>query len=102
MEPFITFKDTDKNGELQYYILQRAFPHFCGVILNVPPEDSLMVAPVSGYHLYITFAGTLQGNYLLSRADIEKQLYDVFSSMASWYYENRVLKDQKRYKKFKI
>lgn len=102
MEPYITFKDTDKDNVLQYYVLQRAFPHYCGVILTVPQADSLMTIPFPGYHLYLTFSGTLAGNYLLSRRDMEVDLLESFTKMADWYFRNRIAINEKRYKKFKI
>jgi hypothetical protein len=102
MEPYITYRDFNNKGELEYYILQRKFPHYQGVILEQPKDGAIMTAPVSCHHLYITFAGTIQGNYVLSKAALELELSSVFEDMANWFYSKRVVTDPKRYKKFKI
>lgn len=102
MEPFITYKEKDVEGNLQYYVLQRSFPHYQAIILNAPVEGAIVTVPVSGYHLYLTFAGTIRGNYLLAKADTEKELFVVFEDMARWFYINMVLANSNRYKKFKI
>lgn len=101
MEPFITFKDTDKSGELQYYILQRAYPHFQGVILTLPKEGAIAEAVVPEYNLFVSYAGTISGNYILSKRDIDAECQFVMQQMADWFYNNRVLKEPKKYKKFK-
>jgi hypothetical protein len=102
MEPFITFRDTDKNGELQYYILQRAFPHFIGVIKYKPSDTALYYISVSAHHLYILFAGTLQGNFLPGYKDAVEEMEAVIRNMAEWFYANRVIVEPNKYKKWKI
>ncbi len=102
MEPFITYRDKDKAGELQYYILQRAFPHFQGVILTYPKEGAFAESIVSGYNMYISYAGTISGNYILSKRDIESECQFVMQKMAEWFYANRILKESRKYKKFKV
>lgn len=102
MNPFITFRDKDKNNELQYYILQREFPHFCGLISHYPKEGDLANQSISGYSLWITFSGTIRGQIIPSYTNIAKEINSVFESMASWFYANRILTDKKRFEKFKI
>lgn len=102
MEPYITFRDTDKNGELQYYVLQGVFPHFVGIVLNHPKEGAIAEASVLNYHIYISFGGTIQGNYILSKKDINKELQQTMQSMADWFYKSRILVEPKRFKKWAI
>jgi hypothetical protein len=102
MSPYITYRDTDKSGVLQYFILQRKFPHYQAVILDRPKDGAIVCMPIPGYQLYVTFAGTIQGNYVLSKADLQQELQTVFEQMTDWYYKERILTDQKKYKKFKI
>lgn len=102
MEPFITYKEKDVNGDDRFYILQRSFPHYQGIILEQPKDGALAIAPISGHHLYITYAGTIQGNYILAKADVQSEVQSVFQKMAEWFYIKMVSVDPKRYKKFKI
>lgn len=102
MEPFITYKEKDVNGDDLYFVLQRKFPHYQAVVLEQPKEGAIVSVPVSGHHLYLTFAGNIQGNYIPARFDVERELQDVFEKMAQWFYMKMVLVNPKRYKKFKI
>jgi hypothetical protein len=102
MNQFITFRDKDENGEMQYYVLQRAFPHFVGRISPVPIEGALANEPVAGYNLYVTFNGTLVGNLIPNYRNIQAEISSVFLSMALWFHAERVLLDTSRFKKFKI
>lgn len=102
MSPFITFRDRDANGELQYYILQREFPHFVGILVSQPVEHSLAQSPISGHYLWVAFAGTLRGNIIPGYQDIQNEIESVFQNMAAWYYTNRIEPDLKKYRKWKI
>jgi hypothetical protein len=102
MQPFITFRDLDKNGELKYYIMQRDEPHFVGIISAERYLDALVESAVPGYNLYIVFNGVLKGNYIPLRKDIKSEAQSVFDNMASWYWTERIQIDPKRYKKLKI
>ena len=102
MNPYITFRDNDKEGRLQYYVLQREFPHFVGMISERPFESTLMQMPISGYNLWLVSAGTLRGNLVPGYNNLTEQMASVFESMAAWYKANRIDKDEKKYKKFKI
>lgn len=100
--PFITFRDTDKNSILRYYILQRDYPHYCGLISEKQDLEALVQFPVSGYNLWVIYAGTIRGNYVPGYKDAFDEMSHVFNHMAMWYYENRITPDPKRYKKWAI
>lgn len=102
MSPFLTFKDADKEGNLQLYILQRAFPHYVGVLSYIPVADSFSCIPLSGHNLWINYAGLLRGNFIPSYGGVNQEIEAVFHSMALWFYSERILKDPKRYKKWLI
>ncbi len=102
MSPFVTYKDTDKEGNLQLYILQRAFPHYCGILSYIPVGDAICCIPLSGHNLWINYAGLLRGNFIPSYNDASKEIESVFHSMALWFYSERILVDPKRYKKWLI
>lgn len=102
MSPFITFKDYSANGELEYYILQRDYPHYLGKISYYPSGEPICQVPVTAHHLYVTFAGVLRGNYIPAHQGVEKEIDAVFNAMALWFYSERIMKDQRRYKKWAI
>ena len=101
MTPYITFRDNDSSGNLQYYVLQRAYPHFVGRV-SAQPEAGTWQSPIAGYNLWLIFAGSLRGNVIPSYQNISEQIQEVFDSMANWYYSNRIITDEKKFKKFKI
>lgn len=102
MQQFITYRELDKNGELQYYILQKEFPHYVCYISTVKKENVISQWAVSEYNLYVIFCGTIRGNFIPSYKNIAEEIDSVVLSMANWYKENRILTNQKRYEKFKI
>src|ERR1700677_1075570 len=102
MSPFITFKEEDKFGVLQYYILQRAYPHYLGVVAYYPTGEAICQVPVTAHHLYVTFAGVLRGNYIPAHQGVEIEIEPVFHAMALWFYDQRIMKDPKRYKKWQV
>lgn len=101
MNTFITFRDKDENGVLQYYILQRDFPHLIGVVWN-HFDIGNWYAPIMGYMLYVNFNGTLRGNVIPSYKDVGEEIQTIMQAMADWYYTNRIMEDEKKYKKFKV
>lgn len=101
MEPFITFREL-KEGEFQYYILQRAFPHFIGVIKYKPSDTALYYISVSAHHLYIVFDGALQGRFMPSYKDAIDEMESIVRSMAEWFYVHRIVPEPNKYKKWKI
>ena|ERR1700722_11856088 len=102
MSPFVTFKDNDSAGILQYYILQREYPHYVGQITYYPKGGAICEVPVTAHNLYVSFAGVLRGNYLPAFPKVEEEINQVFHAMALWFYANRIVPDPKRYKKWLI
>lgn len=102
MSPFVTFKDRDEKGEVQYYILQRSYPHFLGVVSYYPSGEPICQVPVTGHHLYVTFSGVLRGNFIPAHQGVEQEIEGVFHSMALWFYSNRISVEPKKYKKWAI
>lgn len=102
MQPFITFRDKDKNGDLQYYILQRSYPHYVGIILSQSVSNAIAEAVIPGHNLYVTFGGVLQGNYIPMHKDSKNEAQQVLDNMATWFWAERIAIDKKRFKKFKI
>jgi|SRR5882757_11501386 len=102
MTAFVTFRDTDSERKLQYYILQRGFPHYVGRISEKPIEQPLAISPIGGYYLWVVVDGTLRGGFIPGYKNVIEEMQNVADTMADWFYENRILIDPKRYKKFKI
>ena len=102
MSPYISFRELDDKGELQYYILQREWPHYVGVIKSKPQESVLVQAPVSGHYLWVAFCGTLRGNMIPAFAEVYKEIESVFTGMAEWYFTERISTSPSKFKKFKI
>lgn len=102
MNPYVTFRDADKEGELQYYILQRTYPHYLGRIDYFPSMDPLCQVPISGHHLYVSFCGVLRGNYVPAQKGVETEILAVLEDMALWFYSNRIVNEPKKYKKWAI
>ncbi len=102
MNPYITYRDTDNENQLRYYILQRQWPHYVGVISERPEADPIAQGTIGGYNLWVLFSGTLRGNFIPAFPDVQKEMSYIYQNMADWYYENRIKPDEKRYKKFKI
>lgn len=100
-EPFKTFREVI-NEELCYCIVQRAWPHYLGIVTLVPVENTLISIPIAGYHLHITFDGVLEGNYVPGHKDVYKEIESVFTEMARWYLDKRIMVDEKKYKKWKL
>lgn len=102
MSPFITFRDTDNDGILQYYILQRNFPHFVGIISLSPVVNVFQPFPIAGYNIWVTFAGTIMGRYIPSYNHISEEIAETLANMAAWFYDQRIRSDEKKYSKWKI
>lgn len=102
MTPYITFRDTDKENNLQYYILQRDYPHYVGLVAAKPKEGALAQAPIAGYNMYIIIEGTLRFNLIPNYKNVIEEMQLIAETMAVWYYTDRMIMDKKRYEKFKI
>lgn len=103
MEKFITYREKNESGLLCFYILQKAFPHYVGLLVaGHPTQGALCNSPIAGYNLWISFSGCLQGNVIPSYKDVLVEITNVFTEMSNWYYINRIVAEPKRYLKFKI
>jgi hypothetical protein len=98
----LTYREPDDVGRLCFYILQKKFPHYVGLLVTNPREGALVNSPVPSYNLWITFSGCLNGNFIPGYADVLEEIQDVFNDMAIWYYQNRLLENPKTYSRFKI
>jgi hypothetical protein len=100
---FITFRDTDNNDKLQYYILQRSYPHYLALLSHTPIENSLGSAAIGGYNLWVIGIGTLRGRMLpINLSQPLKDLQSTLDVMSSWYLANRIEINPNKYKKFKL
>lgn len=102
MSPYITFKDTNSDGILVLYVCQREFPHYCAGLAYLPVLDTLSCVPIAGHHLYLVFWGTIRGRLIPGYKDVSQEIQAVIEDMAVWFYSERVLKEPKRYKKWRI
>lgn len=102
MMRYITYREIDSEGRLCYYILQKQFPHYKGIIALGKLENTLSSAPIAGYKMYVNFNGTLRGNLIPSYNDVMKEIDIIMEDMAIWFLNNRILADQKKYSKFKV
>ena len=98
---YITYREEDGEGVLRYYVLQKQFPHYVGVILEAPKHGTWQ-SPIAGYNLWVCYAGTIRGNMIPSYKSVSQETQSVYDDMAQWYLVNRILKQPERYKKFKI
>lgn len=101
MIPYLTFTEPDENDTMEYFILQKAFPHFLCKISEHPIGHFFQCAPINEYDLYIVFNSTLRGNVIPSYQSIGDEIRVVMHDMADWFYNNRILKNEKKYKKWK-
>jgi len=99
---FITFREKDSLGNLQYYVLQRAYPHYVGVVMEKPEKAVIEATPIMNYMLWMVFNGCIQGAVIPGYKNTIDEIASVMSDMAEWYYVNRIVPDEKRFKKWKI
>ncbi len=102
MIPFITYKENYPNGEEHYFILQKEFPHLLCEVSSIPKIYFVPPMPISNYNLFIEFNGCLRGNVIPSYKDIGEEIKSVMYSMSVWFFEQRILPNEKKYKKWKI
>lgn len=102
MIPYITYREVNDKRELLYFILQKDFPHYQCKISDVPRLYFVEPVPVIDYNLYLCFSGTLRGNSIPGYNNVDKEINEVMVDMANWFYENRILIEPKKYKKWKI
>lgn len=102
MIPFITYREPDLLGNAQYYILQKAHPNIIGILVTMPKPEAIVNQPIAAYRLWVSFHGTLRENMIPAQSDIYNEIESVVSNMADWFYQERILKDNKRFKKWKL
>lgn len=98
---YITYRE-EINGHLEYFILQKTFPHYKCRITKIPITNIFEPVAISKYNLWVVFAGTIQGNMLPVTNEFEKLVLITMQDMATWFLENRIEKDLKRFKKWLI
>jgi hypothetical protein len=101
MIPFFTCREEDENGKLQYYILQKAFPHYVGLLSEIPIKFKIST-PITAHNLWVVFDGSIRGNFIPSYRGVEDEIAMVINDMSLWFYENRILKEPKKYKKWHL
>jgi hypothetical protein len=101
MQKYITFRDFDDVGELRYYILQKDYPHYISAISTLPKQSLISSIQITNYYLWIEFMGTLRGSLVPNYRNITEDIKFVVNDMAIWYYANRIVPNEKKYKKFK-
>lgn len=102
MSQYITYRESDPNLGLQYFILQKDFPHYLCLITEFKILDSVIPPHnIVGYNLWLNFKGTLRGMVFPGYANIQKDISFVMNDMADWFYANRVIPQEKKFKKFK-
>ena len=98
--PFITYRETDEGGELQYYVAQKAHPHYVGQVIDNPNFASLYKVPIPNTTMYIAYFGVIEGRRFPLHSHFEQEINGTLVAMAEWYYHNRIKKDEKKYKKW--
>lgn len=100
MIPYITYRELQE-GRLQYYILQKEFPHYVGVISSHPVNSTLCQIAIPGYNLWVVFGGTIRGNFIPSYTDIQNEIETEFQKMAIWFLTERIQAEPKKFNKWK-
>lgn len=87
--------------DVSLYILQKNFPHYIGKLTN-NPQEGMSICPITGYRLYISFAGTLIGKYINSDKFSIGELHPILADMGNFMLERHILKLGEDYEKYKI
>lgn len=101
MSPYITFRELN-NGKLEYYILQKAFPHYVGRLSTNQYEEALFKSEMPGYAMIIVLEGTLRGAAIPNYRDVADEIQSCLQNMAAWFWAERIQENQKKFEKFKI
>jgi len=99
--PYITYRELHE-GQLQYYILQKEFPHFQAIISSHPVNATLCQVPIPGYNLWVVFDYTLRGKMIPSYNDIQKEIEEQMHKMAIWFLTERIYSEPKKFNKWKF
>jgi hypothetical protein len=100
MHPFITFREPLPDGEMGYFILQRAWPHYVGRIVTSGAENFLVAGQVPHHTMWVTFNGVLQGNLLPAHEQAVREATETMVRMAQWFSEERISPQPKKYAKW--
>jgi hypothetical protein len=100
MSPYITYRENDEMGNLQYFILQTQFPNYVCMLSTYPMDSIIEPVQITGYSLWLIFQGTLSGRLIPNIRNIDKEIYAIMESMSQWYYANRIVPNHKKYRKF--
>lgn len=87
--PFISFKEKNGSGGINYFILQKDHPHYLGIVSSNPTQN-LPYAPMSGYRLWVVLSGTLQGRMVPSHPTLKQEIADTLRNMADWYLKEMI------------
>lgn len=102
MIPFITYRETDSNGTLQYYILQKQHPHYIGIISSHPIARTLGQSAIMNHNMWVVFWGTIYGKTIPAERNVWEDIQLITDGMAMWFYKERILTETKKYKKWRI
>lgn len=100
--PFITYREQLEDNVIGYFILQKDYPHFVGIISSTPYHKLVSSVAIAGYNLWVAFYGTLRGNVIPSYEGVGDEINEVLHRMAIWFLENRINNAERKYTKFKI
>ena len=91
--PYIIYNENGSD-----YILQKNFPNYIG---RVTPKLERQIAqyPVAGYDLYISFVGTLNGNFIQMDSLAIQHAEEIMSGMSSYFVQKL---DKSKYENYKI
>jgi hypothetical protein len=91
-KPYIFYKEDDVD-----YILQKKFPNYIGRISN-KLEGHIAQFPISGYSLYVSFVGNLNGNFIQADKFSIEESQSIMADMANYFIENTKKEDIKNHK----
>ena len=83
--PYIFYNENGSD-----YILQKNFPNYIGRV-TTKLERQIAQYPVAGYNLYISFAGTLNGNFIQMDKFAMQDAQEIMSEMSSFYCTKKFL-----------
>lgn len=98
MNPFITYTEKNEDGILEYFVLQKAFPHYCGKVVG-ETSPGIWFAGIAGYSLYVQFNGTIRGNFIPDYRGVAEEIQDAMDAMANWYLSEIITPKKDNYKK---
>ena len=83
--PYIIYNENGSD-----YILQRNFPNYIGRVTS-KLERQIAQYPIAGYDLYISFVGTLNGNFIQMDKFAMQDAQEIMSEMSSFYCTKKFL-----------